>query len=283
MRLQLGGSAHGPLSDGLRIARVGGARADYFSVVPHADYESLVRAAQADERVVGLVLTGSRGRGPFARHDSDWDVRLVVRDDPKNEAESVFGTPHGAPVEVVVYSLTTFERAAEAGAPDEWDRYSYTHCKVVIDKLDGRIAELVAAKAVLPADAAREIAARMLDTYINSYFRSAKNLSGGLMIEAQLDAAESVAPFLTALFALHERVRPFNKFLRWELVQHALGDPLWSAERLLPRLGRIISACDLAEQQLLFRDTERLARERGLGGVIDGWEPDVPWLRGEEG
>jgi hypothetical protein len=37
----------------------------------------------------------------------------------------------------------------------------------------------------------------------------------------------------------------------------------------------------LGAQQALFRDAERLAREHGFGEVIDGWEPDVAWLRGE--
>lgn len=243
----------------------------------------MVEAARADDRVVGLVLTGSRGRGPYAREDSDWDVRLVVRDDALAEAMPVYSTEHGAVVEAVVFSLTEFERAGELGSEDEWDRYSYVHCRVVLDKLDGRIEQLVAAKGSLPAGAARELAARTLDGYVNSYYRSARNLASGLTLESQLDAAESLPPFLTTLFALHERVRPFNKFLRWELEQHPLGDPLWSADALLPRLEAILATGDLAEQQSLFRDLERLARSRGHGDVVDGWEPDVAWLRGEAG
>jgi hypothetical protein len=129
--------------------------------------------------------------------------------------------------------------------------------------------------------ARQAIAALMLDSYINAYYWSAKNLGHGLTTEAHLDAAESVPPFLIALFAMHERVRPFNKFLRWELEQHPLGDRVWAAETLLPRLQRIIGTGGLDEQQRLFRDTERLARERGLGRVVDGWQPDVSWLRGE--
>jgi predicted nucleotidyltransferase len=246
------------------------------------DYESMVEAAQNDDRVVGLVLTGSRGRGPYARPDSDWDVRLVVRDDALAETEPLYSTEHGAVVEAVVYSLTDFVRAGERGSEDEWDRYSYAHCEVVLDKLDGRIHGLVDGKGVLSADLAREVATRELDAYINSYYRSARNLGNGLAVEAHLDAAESISPFLTTLFALHERVRPFNKFLRWELEQHPLGDPRWTAAALLPRLEAIIGSGELAEQQALFRDLEQLARARGHGDVVDGWQPQVPWLRGDE-
>jgi hypothetical protein len=47
-------------------------------------------------------------------------------------------------------------------------------------------------------------------------------------------------------------------------------------------LERIVVTGDVDEQRRLFRAVERHARERGLGGVIDGWEPDVAWLRGED-
>jgi predicted nucleotidyltransferase len=250
-------------------------------VVSEPEYQRLVDRARSDDRVLGLILTGSRARGPDARPDSDWDVRLVVRDDAHAEAEAAFATDHGAAIETVVFSLAGFAATADIGSESEWDRYSYVHARVVLDKLDGRISELVNAKAALPADRAREIAARALDAYINAYYRSAKDLRSGLRVEAQLDAAESVPPFLTALFGMHERIRPFNKHLRWELEQHPLGPPEWDAGPLLERLAAITSTGNLQEQQRLFRDVERLARARGLGAVVDGWQPEVAWLRGE--
>jgi hypothetical protein len=48
----------------------------------------------------------------------------------------------------------------------------------------------------------------------------------------------------------------------------------------LARLERIARAGDVGEQRALFRETEALAREHGHGATIDGWEPDVAWLRG---
>jgi hypothetical protein len=205
-----------------------------------------------------------------------------VRDDAKEECAARFATPRGSAVEAVLLSLREFEQAAAIGSEDEWDRYSYVHAQVVVDKLAGGIAALVQEKSVLPVEAANSIAAEALDTYVNSYYRSAKNLGNGLLVEAQLDAAESIAPFLAALFAFHARVRPFNKFLRWELEQFPLGGALWTADELLPRLELIIATGELGAQQALFRDVERHAREHGLGEVIDGWEPDVVWLRGDE-
>jgi hypothetical protein len=125
-------------------------------------YEKLVEAARTDERVLGLVLTGSRGRGVFVRTDWDWDVRLIVSEDAQAECERRYETPHGSAVEVAVYSLADFEKAGAVGSPNEWDRYSYVHVEVVLDK-DGRIAELVAEKSVLPTNVSREVAAAALD------------------------------------------------------------------------------------------------------------------------
>ena len=79
-----------------------------------------------------------------------------------------------------------------------------------------------------------------------------------------------------------ERPRPpFNKLLRFELEQRPLDGDVWATGSLLQRLEKIVATGDLAEQQRLFRDVEALARAHGLGDVIDGWEPDVPRLRGE--
>lgn len=248
-------------------------------MTPEQDYARLVAASLEDPSVVGLVLTGSRGRKAFVRPESDWDVRLIVRDGSHDETESKYDTPRGSPVEVSVLSLTGFEQAGALGSPNEWARYSYAHAEVVLDKLDGRITDLVAEKSVLPPEAAMQIAEAAIDTYINSYYRSAKNLRDGLLIEAHLDAAESISPFLSALFAFHERVRPFNKFLHWELDNFPLGDDLWRAAKLLPRLETITASGEIGEQRSLFCDVESLARRHGLARVIDSWEPDVSWLR----
>ncbi len=239
-------------------------------------YAELVERARADDDVLGLILTGSRGRSFRVRHDSDHDVRLVLRDD----AHDTYSTPHGSPVEVAVSTRTEFERACLPGSKSEWDRYSYVRCKLVLDKLDGEIARLVDAKARLSEGEARALASTALDDYVNSYYRSARNYQNDLPFEARLDAAESVGPLLTTLFALRGRVRPFNKFLGWELQLEPLGGETWTVEALFPRLQRIVGPGDLDEQQALFRDVEQLARAEGHGDVIDGWEPDVAWLRG---
>jgi hypothetical protein len=242
-------------------------------------YEAVVEAAREDPEVVGLILTGSRGKGIYVRPDTDWDIRLIAHDESFDAAEARHGTPHGSPVEVAVMRLSRFVGACEIGSSSEWDRYSFVHVPVVVDKLDGRIAELVAAKAVLSPEEARQVVERDVGDYINTYYRVLKNARSGLETEAHLDAVESIGPLLSALFALSERVRPFNRYLRWELEEFPLPDPRLAADVLLPRLRGIVRSGDVAEQAALFRDVEGLVRARGYGAAVDDWDHDVPWFR----
>ena len=245
------------------------------------EFADLVELARHDDGVVGLVLTGSRASGVGVTEASDWDVRLVVRDDVRAEYRDRFGTPHGSAVEVFVLTFDGLAAVGEIGSPTAWDRPSYVHAQVVVDMPDGRVAALVDTLRTLPPEAAHALAAERLDDYVNSYHRSAKSHRLGHEVEAHLDAAESIPPLLETLFALHGRVRPFNKLVRFELEQRPLDGEVWSVEALLTRLLRIVATGDLAEQQRLFRDVEELARAHGLGEVIDSWEPDVTRLRGE--
>jgi hypothetical protein len=234
----------------------------------------LLREAEADPDVVGIVLGGSRGKGALVTNRSDCDVYVIVRD----EAALTRWTErhpfrHGDPLEVISMTVERFREHAVPGSPTAWNAYTFAHVTPLVDR--GQIGELVMSKGrVDPASAAEP-----LDGYVNCYYRSAKNARDGRPFEAKLDAAESVPYFLEFLFRAFGHVRPYNKWLRWELENHPL-EPPWTADDLLPRLERLLAG-DEAEQQALFRDAERLARARGLGEVIDGWEPDVPFLRGD--
>jgi hypothetical protein len=77
------------------------------------------------------------------------------------------------------------------------------------------------------------------------------------------------------VFNVHGRVRPYNKWLEWELAEHPLPVAVD-----LALLRRIATTGDIPAQQELFRWSESLAREAGLDTVVDGWEPDLDWLRG---
>jgi predicted nucleotidyltransferase len=239
-------------------------------------YRELRALARADPNVVGLFLGGSRGKG-LATPASDFDVYIIVGK-RVGEYRRKFPFRHGEDPEISVFSLAEFRRHAAIGSESEWNRYTFAHVVPELDRT-GEIQELLDEKASLPRDEAQRIAADALDAYINQYYRSAKNVRDGDLLAGRLDALESVPYALTALFALNERVRPYNKYLRWELEQYPLPGDEWSATRLLPLLEGVAEG-DVTAQRLLFRQIEALARDRGHGAVIDGWAADLVLLRG---
>jgi predicted nucleotidyltransferase len=222
--------------------------------------EALLAETRADDNVVGLIVFGSRGKGAFVTERSDWDVFVVVREKRDDRPFR-----HGDAVETVELTLD------ELRSQPHWQRYALAWLEPQLDKT-GEVAD--ALRDATRRDPAE--AAEWLDGYVNLYFRSLKNARAGLGLASLLDAQESIPWLLEFTFAVHGRYRPYNKWLQWELEHHPLpGDPLQ-----LERIERIARTGDLAEQAAQFRDAEALARSKDLGAVIDGWEPDVPLLRG---
>lgn len=225
--------------------------------------EELLARASEDENVVGVAVFGSRAYGLHLHERSDWDVLVAVR-----ELGEDYVSAHGDPVELVQLTL---ERVA---APPDWFRPALLHADVRLDATGELAAALRTATAVDPATAAEP-----LDGYVNMLYRSLKNARAGIELAALLDAQESIPWLLGFLFAVHGRVRPYNKWLECELERHPL--PLASNSLLLARLERIARSGDTEEQRGLFREVEALARAHGHGATIDGWEPDVAFLRGD--
>nr|BFE79838.1 hypothetical protein GCM10020093_024390 [Planobispora longispora] len=151
----------------------------------------------------------------MATRRSDYDVYLITADDgPVGEER------RDALLDVTAMSLEEFRAHAMPGSGTEWNRYSFAHARILKDRPDGLIGELVSAKATLSAPEARQTAAAALDSFVNAVYRWLKNHRDGHAAEARLDAAESIPPLLTFLFALDHRVRPYNRYLAWELRNH---------------------------------------------------------------
>ena len=221
--------------------------------------DTLLAEAREDENVVGVVVFGSRGKGAFVTEQSDWDVFVVV-----HEVRGDRPLRHGDVLETVEVTLDQLRNM-----PD-WNRYALTWLRPQLDKT-GEVADAVReATTVDPATAAEP-----LDGYVNLYYRSAKNARLGLELAALLDAQESIPYYLEFVFTVHGRIRPYNKWLEWELEHHPLP-----VEVDLARLERITQTGAPDDQRSLFRETETLARSLGHGATIDGWEPDVAFLRG---
>jgi predicted nucleotidyltransferase len=250
-------------------------------MTPEARFDELLETAQADESILGLILYGSRAAGMFVREDSDWDVWLIVRVGAFADYEERYDSEHGDPVEIGTDTVAGLRAHGEPGTSHWWNRYAFRHAKVLVDKLDGEIGEIVDSKRTLPDDAAPAIAAAALDGYINSTYRSLKAHRLGEVIGAHLDAADAASRLLDALFALRGRVRPWSKYLRWELESEPLGGgAAWRADVFLDRLESLLREPSPTAQQQLFRDVEELARSEGHGPVLDSWGPSLSLLRG---
>ncbi|MFI6009576.1 hypothetical protein ACIBAG_12220 [Streptomyces sp. NPDC051243] len=235
-------------------------------------YDAFVELAAADPAVVGLVLKGSRAHDGMVTRHSDHDLYVIVADDARTDLTRFAGHRTDR-LDLVVVSLTEFRAAGMPG----FERYALARAQVVLDRLDGGIARILADKARLGADEAFQDAAGLLDAYANSLYRSVKNHRDGQALAARLDAADSVRFLLDLLFALDRRPRPYNKYLEWELTRHPL--PGWDTDTLLRAVDRISATGDVVLQQQLFTLVEAAAREAGHGKVLDAWGEDLDLMR----
>ena len=233
------------------------------------NFEDLLEVARVREDIVGLYVFGSRGRDFMVDERSDWDVCVVLAGDEARDAfDREFPYAHGARFEIVSATLDGLR-----GLSSEHSRYAAAHADVVLDKTDGELTRVVTELESLPSGCGDAIVRDALDGYINQTYRS-------LRYGTRLDAVEAVPHALRTIFALGGRVRPYNKYLEWELRHHPLEG--WTADELLPLLDRVLTGEPDAQHEL-FNRVEPPARRAGFGDVIDSWEPDVDWLRGNGG
>jgi len=229
-------------------------------------YDELLEVARSRGEVLGLYLFGSRGRSFMVDERSDWDVCVVLDGREARDAfDREFPYAHGARIEITSATLDELHNSSS-----EHSRYAAAHADVVLDKTGGELMRVVAEQESLPTGSRDSIVREALDNYVNQTYRS-------LRYGTRLDAVEATPSALRTIFALENRVRPYNKYLEWELRHHPLAD--WTADELLPLLDRVLTG-EPEPQRELFNRIEPLARRDGYHDVIDGWEPDVDWLRG---
>ena len=111
------------------------------------EYRAFLDSAAADENVVGVVLSGSRGAGVFVTDRSDFDVFVVIR-----QPDDRWPFVHGSAIEMVPLTLEEFEKYALPGSNAAWNRPAFLYARVEIDKLDGEIERMVDRKRRLSRD-----------------------------------------------------------------------------------------------------------------------------------
>ena len=237
--------------------------------------------ARDDPTILGLVLSGSAARG-MATERSDVDVYVVRADSAGLE------TSRSPELDEIPISLDELEEVPAYGSGGWYFRWSFAYAQVLRDRSGGRIAAAVRRQAVLDDAEQRSmlIDHDRLDGWVNFAYRSLKSHRDGRVLQSRLDAAESVPWLLDVVFALGGRVRPYNKYLPWELREHALTVPEWSAEAFLPEIERILAG-DSAALRRTFAVVDREVRAWDAahgttvcGDTLDAWADELTVLRG---
>ena len=233
------------------------------------EFKQLLEKAKNDDRIIGFILTGGRGKGMFTEN-SDYDVALITTDESVLNVQEEYKSKQDI-IDLGIMSLSRFKIYADVGTAEDWDRYACTHIKAHIDKT-GEIQKIIDEKGVLPKDQTAKVAKNALGCYLNSLYRSIKNHRDGNIFASHFDACESLPWLLTFLFAIEGRVRPYNKFLTWELEKYPLKNLPMRSGDFLGKIGSIIKSGDIAIQKEFHILAEQVALKNDCSDVIDDWE-----------
>lgn len=232
-------------------------------------------AAHGDD-LLGLVLSGSAGRD-CATERSDLDVVVVLTDD----AAAGRSTDRSPEVDEIIDAWSDLTTVPPFGSEHWWYRWSYAWAPVLLDRTGGELAAAVRRQATLPSAEADAVLIEhdRLDGWVNLAYRALKNDRDGRALEARLDAAESVPWLLDVVFAMAGRVRPYNKYLPWELREHPLDG--WAAEDLLGLVRRTLDGDASAVRETFARVRascasydERREHTRTTD-LVEGWGADL--------
>ena len=236
--------------------------------------------AEHRDDLVAMVLSGSAGRG-LATERSDVDIYVVLTDAGMGHRV----TAHSEAVDEVPVSLSELDEVPAFGSAGWWFRWSFAWAPVLMDRSAGRVPVAIRRQATVDATEAESILVEhdRLDGWLNYAYRALKNDRDGRTLERRLDAAESVPWLLDVIFSLAGRVRPYQKYLPWELRTHPLPD--WDGRELLGLLAATLDGDPVAirttfakVQSLCFAFDSRRP-EPVLQPVIDGWGDELQVLR----
>lgn len=229
-------------------------------------------AAHGDD-LLGILLSGSAGRAHTTAY-SDLDVVVVLAD----EAAAGRSTVHSPEVDEAVDSWTELLTLPPFGSEGWWFRWSYAWAPVLLDRTGGALSEAVRRQAALSPEEADAVLIDhdRLDGWLNFAYRALKNDRDGRRLETRLDAAESVPWLLDVVFAMAGRVRPYNKYLPWELREHPLPD--WRGDELLDLVHRTIDGDVTAIRETFARVRVACAAHDASRGhtrttdMVAGWD-----------
>lgn len=242
------------------------------------DMTELTNDLLQDDIVVGLILAGSTAK-KLQNKDSDLDVYIILKnsisEDEITKFKNVIHKKYlGKNLDIsnqAVQSLQEFNNYGVVGTKYAWDRYNLTHTELLFDKTNGVLNKALKSKEVLTNNEADILISSHLGAYINLTYRSLQSFKAGKEALAKLDQAEAGMYMLTLLFAFQQRVRPFNKYLRWELEQYPLGLQDIDNQQLYALILSSTIGNDHTHQIKMYKIIEKLARNKGRSDIFDAW------------
>jgi len=245
---------------------------------PTEIYESLYDEAENDPNIIGFFLGGSRGKG-LQTKDSDYDIYIIVKDNVIEEYKEKYPFRKSKGIDLIVFSLSGFKKYATWGGSEAWDRYGFAHVKTQLDK-NGKIQEVLNEKAKVPEKYLSKFISGALDGYVNYLYRSLKCIRDGDFEAARLEAAFSIPVFLDVIFAIHNgRLRPYYKYLKWELESFPLTKFPMTGEEIINNLMKILDNADYKAQQKFLNTAEIVLRKEGFRKVFESWGEDFSWMK----
>lgn len=230
-------------------------------------YEAYLQKAKSDDRIIGIILAGGRGKGAFSEN-SDYDVILVTTDEGFESVKKDY--PKTEYIDSLPHAISEFREHAKTGTRTQYDKYTFTHNTAILDKT-GEMQKLIDEKGTFESDKVQKIAHDALGGYLNLLHRSLKNLRDGNVLAGHLDATETIPRILTFIFAIENRVRPYNKFLVWELENHPLTKLPINSSDFIAKIKMITENADFETQKELLEIMRKLAIENGHTDEIADW------------
>jgi hypothetical protein len=235
-------------------------------------YQLVLEESKTNKDILGLFLGGSRGKSDeFLTKDSDMDVYVILSDTASDELKEKLKAYGSSWFEIRVLTLSEFTRYAEFGSSKDWDRYNFSHNKAIVDKT-GEIQKLMDEKGVLPEPVREELIKESIDSYLNQVYRSAKYWRDGKNLSAYIDATESLPFLMTALYALENRLKPYNKYFEWELKNHPLKLLSWGVDEFISDYKHILETGDIKTQEKILKDVKKLFTDNGFKDIFSEWK-----------
>lgn len=232
------------------------------------EYEAFFKKAENDGRIIGLMLSGGRGKGVFSPN-SDYDVILISTDEGFEGVKKEYTKTEY--VDSLPHSISDFKEYAKMETKTQYDKYTFTHNSALIDKT-GELEKLIDEKGSLSSDDAKKNAREALGGYLNSLHRYFKSVRNKKLFSAHLHAVDTIPRIITFLFAIEDRVRPFNDLLEFELENYPLKKLSISSFDFISKIQSIAKNADIDTQKELLEIIRKLAIENGHADRIKDWE-----------